>query len=858
MNKLIFFIVVLLTNYTLAQSPNKVQLHYNRSIQSAGKVIVYGDSILENHTLDICKVEGTDLLAVEDRYGIGIVDSKKNKLISRWTFLNTEYKSLTSTYSGITSKIFNGKKLIFWGASDASGIRSSIMISEWSGTSLINISSIDIDKKAPAKLALPNQVIANIENAELFLYAVMNGNNELLKIRYTDKKIIWSSQTGAAPYGLKLIGNKVFVTNWAGPIPTDDGHETAGIPWGKVYTEPQTGATMEGSLSVFNATTGINESQIKLGFHPNAIISSVNNSKLYVTNSNNDVVSIIDVVKQKVIDSIQVGLFHNHLNLLGSSPNGLCLNPSGTMLYVANGLDNAIAVIQLGIKNKIVGFIPTEAYPSGLIIQDNKIFVTNLEATGSSVLYPTQDLMSARGVTTKAYTIHQELASLSIIPLPNKTILDQYTKKVKSLALFDRLATSQLPARKNRAPVAIPERIGEPSIFKHVIYIIKENKTYDQVFGDVAAGRGDKKLCAYGTNVTPNQHKLAAEFCLMDNYYASGKCSAEGHQWTDAAMVSDWVEKNVRSWFRSYPHRQEDALVYNKGGFIWNHVLDHGKKVKVYGEACLTQYDGKMSWSNIYNKYVNHTPLTFTNTTTIGRLRPIISSNYPDCDNINITDQIRADIFIKDIKEYEQLAGDQLPHLMLLSLPCDHTGGTSPSFPTPASMIADNDLALGRIVEAVSHSRFWDSTVIFVTEDDSQSGWDHISPYRTTGLIISPYTSRQKVIHTDYNQTSMVRTIEQILGLPAMNIIDITAEPMFDCFQKEKNNKPFTSEKNLIPLDDMNQPLSSLSGKKLFYAKQSILTLSKGVDGDDDNHFNAILWYAAKGDQPYPTNAHKK
>jgi hypothetical protein len=444
------------------------------------------------------------------------------------------------------------------------------------------------------------------------------------------------------------------------------------------------------------------------------------------------------------------------------------------------------------------------------------------------------------------------LASLSIIPLPDQKELVNYTEKVKKLNLFYRMALTNQPPRKNILPKPLPERIGEPSLFRHVVYIIKENKTYDQVYGDVKQGRGDRHLCIYGDSVTPNQHRLITDFSLLDNYYASGKSSAEGHQWTDAAMVSDYIEKNMRSWYRSYPHRQADALVYNKSGFIWNNALDHGKKIRIYGEACLTHYDTKMNWWELYNKYTHNDTIERYNTSTIARIRPVISASYPDCDNISFTDQLRADDFIEEWKKTEQKPGDSLPDLMVLSLPDDHTAGTSPNFPTPRAMVADNDLALGRIIETITNSRFWDSTIVFVTEDDSQSGWDHISSYRTTCLVISPYSQIHKTIHTNYNQTSMVRTIEQILGIPPMNSLDATALPMFDCFDSKKTGFHYTCIPNKIPLNEMNKHFAQLSGKALYYARLSANSVFKDIDGGDDEMMNRILWYDAKGKENYP------
>ncbi|MDI3319425.1 alkaline phosphatase family protein [Pinibacter soli] len=239
-------------------------------------------------------------------------------------------------------------------------------------------------------------------------------------------------------------------------------------------------------------------------------------------------------------------------------------------------------------------------------------------------------------------------------------------------------------------------------------------------------GDGEASLCSFGATITPNQHQLARDFQLMDNYYVAGKCSAEGHQWTDAGMVTDYIEKNVGAWYRSYPHVQYDALVYGANGFIWNHALSYGKSVRIYGEACRATYQ-KKDLITQFQDPEQRKAFAFTNVSTIAGVRPILSQNYPAGDDLPISDQYRADGFIKELNEYENMAGDQLPQLMVMALSNDHTLGTRPGAPTPNAMVADNDLALGRIIEALSHSRFWKETVIFVTEDDSQAGWDHVS-----------------------------------------------------------------------------------------------------------------------------------
>ena len=848
------------------QKGQSVEMPYNRMIQSAGKVVTYGNPDLENHALDLTVLPDKKNIAVEDRFGIAILDIQTEKIKTRWSFSdNTAYKDAMSTYSGMTSFIYNDTTFIAWSAVDKNKERSHIMIAQWNGSAIKNVSSIQVKAIAPAAFALPNQIIIRFESGNPFLYVVLNGNNQLLKINFSAKQIAWTANTGVAPFGLCIVNNKAYVTNWAGSLVTDSTQEYAGTPWGSAYTNPVTGAVKQGSLSVIDLSNGALLNELQLGLHPNAIVSSADNHFLYVANGNSDYISVIDIKSEKVVDSIQTGLFSKQYAFYGSSPNALFIDSSGKTLYAANGLDNAVAVIKLGRnisssglgKTEVKGFIPTEAYPSGIVVINKKLYVTNLEAKGARVLSEAKELKQPDSTFLNAYTIHKELASLSIIPVPDNNQLKAYSEKVKKLSLFYRMALTLLPPRKNILPKPLPERIGEPSVFKHVVYIIKENKTYDQVYGDLKQGRGDSGLCIYGSDITPNQHKLVQDFSLLDNYYASGKSSAEGHVWASAAMVPDYIERNVRAWFRSYTHRLADAMAYNKNGFIWNNAMDHGKKVRIFGEACLTNYDTKMKWIDIYNKYLSNQTLNLKNTTTIARIRPVISPDYPDCDNINFTDQIRADNFIKEWKNFEKLPGDSLPDLMVLSLPNDHTAGTAPNFPTPRAMVADNDLALGRIIETITHSRFWDSTVVFVTEDDSQSGWDHISSYRTTGLVISPYSILNKTIHTDYNQTCIVRTIEQILGLPPMNIIDATATPMFDCFSNRKSNYSYSSIPNKIPLNEMNKPLSVLKGKAKYYARLSANTAFKEVDGGDDDNMNRILWFDAKGEEKYPAQIHK-
>ena len=831
---------------TLAVNNDSILMPYNRIVDPVGTVIRFGKPSQENHSLDCVLLPNGKVLAVEDRYGLALFDIEEKKLLYHLDY-EGEYRGVKSTFSGIKTWQDNNELHIIWGAANPTSKSSYIMDAVWNGQKAVMQTAMKFAANDPAPMSLPNDIVINNEHGEDFLYVVLNGNNEVMKIRLKGRERIWTMPTGMAPYGIIIAASKAYVTNWAGATPTEAIQNVAGIPYGKVMIDPRTGATSSGTVSVIELATGKTEREIKVGLHPNAIIRSPDEKYVYVANANSDHVSVINTTSNTVIDSISVRL-NADADYIGDSPNGLVLDSDGKTLFVSNGLDNAIAVVSLG-KNatggtgpsSTTGFIPTEAYPAGLSFNNQTLYVCNLEGEGARVIEK-----------NGGSNCHNQEATISIIPLADAQKLHAYTERVKASNLLFRTKLSQLLPRKNVSPKPVPERVGEPSVFKHVIYIIKENKTYDQVFGDIPEGNGMKSLCIFGNEITPNAHKLAKEYLLLDNFYASGKSSAEGHSWTDAAMVTDYVEKNVNAWFRSYPHVLADALVYNKEGFLWNNALDHGKTVRVYGEACTPKWKGNLQWKDIYQLYTENKKFEFTNSTTISRIEPILSQNYPCFESQKVNDQIRAEAFINELKDYEKMPGDQFPQLMIMALPADHTAGIREGFPTPRAMVADNDLALGRIIEALTKSRFWNSTVVFVTQDDPQSGWDHVSAYRTVGFVISPYSVLSRTVHTNYNQTSMVRTIEQILGIPPMNVIDATALPMFDCFSSSPVKTIFNSVKNNVPFDEMNKPTASLSGKAKKYSRLSALPEFDHIDSGNDDLLNRIIWFSVRGDEKYP------
>ena len=838
-------------------NPRQIQLPYNRIIQPAGNMIFFGENSLENHALNAVLSPDSKWLAVEERYSIVFISTSDNQV--KFRLANDTYPDLKggmNTYSGIIWHSGNEGEEVFWSTMGKND-RSFVASCKWDGTKAEIVRLREYKAIPPAKMALPNQILITKEDVGEFLYVVLNGNNQVIKQDLGSDAVIWTTDPGEAPYGITIASGKLYVTNWAGRHPDNNDKDVAGIPWGNAKVNSINGSTREGSVTIINPVDGKIIKELVVGLHPNEIIADKRGKYVYLTNSNSDNISVIDTKNDELIETISVRLQPEINPFFGDSPNGLCLSADEQTLYVANGMDNALAVIQLGKKSasngknsvsRVSGFIPTGAYPASVCLsKSGYLYVSDLEASGVRLGLPDT---KTKNLT---YNSHHMLASVSVIRNPGKNELKAYTDTAIAVNNLSRAAFSREKPREGIAPKPVPDKIGEPSVFKHVLYIIKENRTYDQILGDMKQGNGDPALCIYGEDITPNTHKLSKEFMLLDNFYVSGKCSAEGHQWTDASIVTDYIEKNMRAWFRSYPHVQNDALVYAPTGFLWDDAISNGKKVKIYGEAAVPVFPKKTTWTEVYSAYMKGKKVEFTNKTTIDPVRKILSENYPSFGSHEFPDVMRADVFIKELNSYEAMEGDKLPALMIMALPNDHTGGTKPGLPTPRAMVADNDLALGRIIEAMSKSRFWENTVVFVVEDDSQAGWDHVSAYRTVGLVISAYSRLKTTNHTFYTQPSVIRSIEQILGLPPMNIQDAIANPMADCFGSIPDKTPYISVPNNIPLDEMNPQLTTLNGRALHFAKKSLLPEFEGIDSGNDDLMNRILWFASMGNNPYPS-----
>jgi YVTN family beta-propeller protein len=580
---------------------------------------------------------------------------------------------------------------------------------------------------------------------------------------------------------------------------------------------------------------------IEVGLHPSGMTLSPDGKKLYVACANSDIISVIDTESDEVTETISV--HRDEEEIFGSSSNDLVLSPDGSYLYVACGTMNAICVIRTVDPTKPAGYIPTGWYPGSVILNSSGsvLYVANVKGVGSR----------NQRTGKYGYNSHDHLGTISIIRTPGSGELKKMTRTVEMNNSWIRREAVIKTSRKKNKMVPVPVLPDQGSLIKHVVYIIKENRTYDQVFGDLPQGNGDTSLVMFGRVVTPNHHDLAEKFVLLDNFYCSGVLSADGHQWTDEAFVTDYLEKSFGDFSRSYPYDGNDALAYASSGFIWDNVLKHGLTFRDYGEFVKAVIRPRASFSEIYKDYVEGTSnFNITAEPNLEQLAPYICPTYISFPNI-VSDQYRATEFIRELKKYEE--NGNLPNFIIMALPADHTSGTRPGMPTPRAAVADNDLALGRIVEAISESKFWNETCILVTEDDPQDGFDHVDGHRTVGLVISPYSRLGKTVSTYYSQISMVRTIENILGLSPMNQLDQSAEPMSDCFSNKPDLRPYKAIENNIPLDQLNPPLVSLSGDQRYWAERSLEQDLDKVDLIDEDVFNRIIWHSVKGyGRPYP------
>ena len=722
-------------------------------------------------------------------------------------------------------------------------------------------------------------------------YALLNQNDTLTKIDLTAKPPKQGTQirVGNAPHSIVISsdGTTAYVSNEGGRAATgaDFQINSAGT---EIVADAVVGAAITGTVSVVDLASLKVTASISTGLHPTGMALWGQN-RLLVANTYSDTISIINTNNNKVVRTIDLGLPIGVPGAgepaYGAAPNSIAVDPDRNVAYVALYNANAIGVVDLtnGTTNPVLGMIPVAYAPSSVVLDkaDNVLIVANDKGIGARNSFECD-------YTVCNYNTHQDNGTVSIVPVPDSGSLAGMTKQVFDNNHWDltkniNTAAGGTPRKK---PVVIPAKIGDPSLIKHVFLIIRENRTYDQILGDVPAGNGDPALAVFGWQETPNVHELVKRFPLFDNFYDPSRQSADGHQWITEGMAPYADDIQSPDWVRSYPGGNAgDALAYQNKGFLFSEASAAGLPVKIYGEYVendtFLQPNGSTkepSWTDFYNDALQfeaglEPTLYYQNTVQAESSVPAVSNhlikNFPQFD-LGIPDQFRVDLWVQDFKN--DVKAGSVPALSILWVMCDHTGGP----PTPSAEQADNDLAIGRIIDYISHSNVWSTSAIFIEEDDAQNGVDHVDGHRSPGYIVSPYAVQYgPTDHTYYTQVNMTRTIEQILGLPPMNQFDLVASPMRKAFFEGPPPadkwwfKPWTHVPNRIPLDEgvtasaankpnVANPASSAAVKALRVAwlnkKAQIfagkLTKPDAEDPDTVNHLN---WYMSTGfTRPYP------
>lgn len=677
-------------------------------------------------------------------------------------------------------------------------------------------------------------------------WVALSLNNTLARVDLAAGKVVREIPVGVAPYAVALSpdGRTAWVSNEGGRRPGKAARtaESAGT---KIAVDRR-GIALGGTVSVVDLVRGRELAQVETGLHPTGLALSSDGRRLYVACAHADRVDVINTSTRRVTATIPVkpdpGLPY------GSAPNALALSPDGATLYVACGGNNAVAVVAVSGEPRVLGYIPVGWYPGGVATDGVNVYTLSVKGLGSRD--PDARAKEKTKTGKDAWHVWWQQAAVHRVPLPSATVLDGYTARVREdgrvpqmLAALER-SSATVPA------VPVPARLGDPSVFEHVVYIVKENRTYDQVLGDMGKGNGDPKLCIYGREITPNHHALADEFVLLDNYYCNGVASCDGHAWATEANTSAYVEKAFGSWRRAYDFGR-DPLAFSPTGFIWDAILAKGLSFRNYGEFDFPKLvPGNSRWTDFWaaRKSGAKTP-TFAQFIPIENLRGYTAPEYPGWE-MQIPDMVRADAFLREFAAAE--AKGEWPNLILIYLPQDHTNGTAPELPTPRAHLADNDLALGRIVEAISKSRFWPKTVIFVNEDDPQDGFDHVDGHRSLCLVVSPYSRSGRVVSEFYNQTSVIHTMNRILGLPPLTQFDAMAPLMTACFGPVADLAPYRCRDANIALDELNPPKAALTPEMRKWASLSERLNLAIPDAIDDDVMNRILWADARPGEPYP------
>jgi YVTN family beta-propeller protein len=661
--------------------------------------------------------------------------------------------------------------------------------------------SIILGKKWPNKIG-PSGLA--VDDARQLMYVVTREDKMLYIVDLSTKEVVQKYQLAGEAYACLLSPNKkeLYISCWG---------------CDRVY--------------VFDTDKRNVSAEIPVGDNPNELCLNNKGSYLYVANSNDNAVSVIDVAGRKVIETLNTALYPDAPT--GSTTNGLALSKDEKTLYIANADNNCLSVFDVSkpVQSKSKGYIPVGWYPTNVKVIGKKIFVSNGKGFSSkanfwgpnpfgnkqTVLHHEGDPMLPKGVQ---YIAGLFQGTMSIIDVPTEAQLSVYSQVVYRNTPYNKEKELVTLGEEGNP---IPRRVGDPSPIKYVFYVIKENRTYDQVLGDMKEGNGEPRLVLFGENVTPNQHALAREFVLFDNFYVDGEVSADGHNWTMGAYATDFLEKN---WVSSYGGRGglyngegTREVANNKGGFIWDHCKRAGVSYRTYGEFA---DDGKPNLPSLKG----HTCPYFTGF------------------DGKVQDTTRFHQWKRDFDSL--LALNAVPRFNSVRFGNDHTEGLRKGRPTPYAHVADNDLAVGMFVEYLSKSPIWKETAIFIIEDDAQNGADHVDAHRSTAYLAGGFVKRGYIDHSMYSTSSMLRTMELILGIPPMTQYDAAAQPMWRAFTATANASPYKLRPSNIDLNDRNTAMNEwqMRSEKFDLTKE---------DAVPDLEFNIVLWHGLKGSNvPFP------
>ena len=655
------------------------------------------------------------------------------------------------------------------------------------------------------------------------IYAADLYHDSLVVINPQSGMLIDRVKTGRRPYRILFPpgGKSFFVSSWTdgsvGQYQTQDGSLIANV---RVAPHPTDMVWLAGK----------NEpAEGEPAWTARLFVSAANTNSVYAF-------GVSESDELRLTESINVAMTPRQP--VGMTPSALALGPDGKRLYVVCSDANAVAVVDVSHdRSDVAGFVPVGWYPTAArVLADGRLVVLNGRGGGS---YPNPQgpipTRHAEGAHDGQYVGRIQTGTASFIDPISDAQLREYSKTVLGNAAY---RDARLDDAGTAGAGPIPNHPGAPSPIQHVLYIVKENRTYDQVLGDMKEGNGDPSLVLFGEQVTPNQHRIAREFVLLDNFYVNSDVSADGHHWSTAAIASDYVQK---MWPNSYAFRRplndyagQEPTAVPPAGYLWTNAGAAEISMRNYGYF-------------VTNRKAPDEDGTQVEAVRDPVLRKVTNLRYRGFD-LDYPDVERAKVFLEDLADFEK---SDMPRLMFMRLGNNHTSGTTPGKITPLSTVADNDYALGMIVEGVSHSRFWPTTAIFVLEDDAQNGPDHVDSHRSPAFLISPYVRRHAVDSTMYNTTSMLRTMELVLGLNPMTHFDAGARPMHAAFQNEADTSPYAAEKPRVALDQRNPAVSATAARsgKLDFSEE---------DRADDDELNDILWLALRGHPapPAPTRSY--